>query len=57
MGFIDGTKACPPKHIVSGSLNPAYVVWQKKDVCLLGWIDPCISFRKTCFYYIWIRNI
>ena len=57
MGFIDGTKACPPKHIASGSLNPAYVVWQKKDVCLLGWIDPCISFRKTCFYYIWIRNI
>ncbi|WJZ98369.1 hypothetical protein VitviT2T_016897 [Vitis vinifera] len=31
MGFIDGTEACPPKHIASGSLNPAYVVWQKKD--------------------------
>ncbi|KAJ0113603.1 hypothetical protein Patl1_02880 [Pistacia atlantica] len=38
VGFIDGTVACPPKNIASGSLDPAYVVWQKKDVCLLGWI-------------------
>lgn len=35
VGFIDGTDA---KHLASSSLNPAYVVWQKKHVYLLGWI-------------------
>ena len=26
VGFIDGTEACPSKHLVFGSLNSAYVV-------------------------------
>jgi hypothetical protein len=48
VGFIDGTEACPPKHIASGYLNPTYVVWQKKDVCLLGWILASFS-EKNLF--------
>ena len=51
MGFIDGTEACPPKHIASGSLNPAYVVWQKKDVCLLGWILASLSEKLVSTIY------
>lgn len=35
IGFIDGTEACPPKNIPTGSLNYAYVAWKNKDVCLL----------------------
>jgi len=50
VGFINGTEACPPKHIGFGSLNPAYVVWQKKDICLLGWILASFL-KKTCFHY------
>ncbi|RVW93117.1 Retrovirus-related Pol polyprotein from transposon RE2 [Vitis vinifera] len=51
MGFIDGTEACPPKHIASGSLNLAYVVWQKKDVCLLGWILASLSEKLVSTIY------
>ena len=51
MGFIDGTEVCPPKHIASGSLNPAYVVWQKKDVCLLGWILASLSEKLVSTIY------
>ena len=32
-----------PKILTLGLLNSAYVVWQKKDVCLLGWILASLS--------------
>lgn len=38
VGFIDGNEICLPKNLSIGSLNPTYVVWQKKDVCILKWI-------------------
>jgi hypothetical protein len=51
VGFIDDTEVCPPKHLVSGSLNSAYVVWQKKDVCLLGWILASLSEKLVSTVY------
>ncbi|KAG6791875.1 hypothetical protein POTOM_001009 [Populus tomentosa] len=50
-GFIDGSEACPPRNLSTGSLNPAYDVWQKKDVCLLGWILASISERLVSTIY------
>jgi hypothetical protein len=43
LGIIDGTEPCPPKTLVNSetneeSLNPAYVLWQKRDQHLLSWI-------------------
>ena len=51
VGFIDGTDACPPKNLASGSLNPVYIVWQKKDVCLLGWILASLSEKLVSTVY------
>jgi hypothetical protein len=51
IGFIDGSEACPPRNLSTGSLNPAYDVWQKKDVCLLGWILASISERLVSTIY------
>ncbi|KAJ0105533.1 hypothetical protein Patl1_18983 [Pistacia atlantica] len=51
VGFIDGTAACLPKNIASGSLNPTYVVWQKKDACLLGWILASLSEKLVSITY------
>ncbi|KAJ0092460.1 hypothetical protein Patl1_27129 [Pistacia atlantica] len=51
VGFIDGTAACPPKNVAFGSLNLAYVVWQKKDVCLLGWILASLSEKLVSTVY------
>ncbi|WKA10797.1 hypothetical protein VitviT2T_028352 [Vitis vinifera] len=30
MGFVDGSEPCPSKSL-DGSLNPAYILWNKKD--------------------------
>jgi len=43
VGFINGTEVCPPRNLSTGSLNPAYNVLQKKDICLLVWILASIS--------------
>ena len=51
VGFIDGTDACPPKNLASGSLNPAYIVWQKKDICLIEWILASLSEKLVSTIY------
>ncbi|KAG6742168.1 hypothetical protein POTOM_055456 [Populus tomentosa] len=51
VGFIDGTETCPPKSLDSGLLNSAYVVWQKKDICLLGWILASLSEKLVSTVY------
>ena len=51
IGFIDGTEACPPRNLSTGSLNPTYDVWQKKDICLLGWILASIFKRLVSTIY------
>ena len=51
VGFIDGTETCPPKSLDSGLLNSTYVVWQKKDVCLLGWILASLSEKLVSTVY------
>ena len=51
IGFINGTEACPPRDLSTGSLNPTYDVWHKKDVCLLGWILASISKRLVSTVY------
>ncbi|KAG6747972.1 hypothetical protein POTOM_047864 [Populus tomentosa] len=50
-GFVDGSEACPPRNLSTGSLNPTYDVWQKKDVCLLGWILASIFERLVSTIY------
>jgi hypothetical protein len=51
VGFIDGTEACPLKNLAFGSLNSAYVVRKKKDVCLLGWILSSLSEKLVSTIY------
>lgn len=43
--------SCLPKNLASSSLNPAYVVWQKKDVCLLRWILASLSEKLVSTVY------
>jgi hypothetical protein len=48
MGFVDGTKPCPPKFVTDENgqattvINPAYSLWQKKDQCLLSWFNTTL---------------
>ena len=51
VGFIDGSETCPLKNLTDGSLNPAYVVWQKKDICLIGWILASLSEKLVSTIY------
>jgi hypothetical protein len=43
MGLVDGSEPCPLKFLTTAEtneqdLNPAYVLWQKRDQHLLSWI-------------------
>jgi hypothetical protein len=49
IGFVDGSEPCPSKFIddnpedSSHSLNPDYILWNKKDQCVLSWINATLS--------------
>lgn len=43
MGLVEGLELCPPKFLTTTetneqTLNPAYVLWPKRDQHLLSWI-------------------
>ncbi|KAL6329336.1 hypothetical protein AAG906_017640 [Vitis piasezkii] len=50
MGFIDGIKLVL-QNILPRFIKSAYVVWQKKDVCLLGWILASLSEKLVSTIY------
>ncbi|RVW58434.1 Retrovirus-related Pol polyprotein from transposon RE1 [Vitis vinifera] len=50
MGFVDGSEPCPSKSL-DGSLNPAYILWNKKDQCVLSWINATLSDKVLASVY------
>ncbi|RVW62129.1 Retrovirus-related Pol polyprotein from transposon RE2 [Vitis vinifera] len=50
MGFVDGSEPCPSKSL-GGSLNPTYILWNKKDQCVLSWINATLSDKVLAFVY------
>ncbi|RVX16244.1 putative mitochondrial protein [Vitis vinifera] len=50
MGFMDGSEPCPSKSL-DGSLNPAYILWNKKDQCVLSWINATLSDKVLASVY------
>ncbi|RVW41864.1 Retrovirus-related Pol polyprotein from transposon RE1 [Vitis vinifera] len=50
MGFVDGSESCPSKSL-DGSLNPAYILWNKKDQCVLSWINATLSDKVLASVY------
>ncbi|KAL6140229.1 hypothetical protein ACLB2K_058529 [Fragaria x ananassa] len=49
MGFVNGTKPCPPTFLRSASgeltdaINPAYEDWMATDQMILGWINGSLT--------------
>ncbi|KAL6187000.1 hypothetical protein ACLB2K_043116 [Fragaria x ananassa] len=49
MGFVNGTKPCPPAFLRSASgeltdaINPAYEEWMATDQMILGWINESLT--------------
>ena len=50
MGFVDGSEPCPSKSL-DGSLNPAYILWNKKDQYVLSWINATLSDKVLASVY------
>ncbi|KAL9372734.1 hypothetical protein Peur_034978 [Populus x canadensis] len=57
IGFVDGSEPCPSKFIddnpedSSHSLNPDYILWNKKDQCVLSWINATLSDKVLASVY------
>jgi transposase InsO family protein len=55
MGIVDGTEPCPSKFIVDASnketLNPAFVIWKRKDQTILSWINLTLSKKVLSTIY------
>jgi hypothetical protein len=49
MGIVDGSEPCPPKFILASDktlpeiLNPEYILWEKKDQCILIWFIATLT--------------
>jgi hypothetical protein len=50
MGIVNGSEPCPPKFILAPSdkillevLNPEYLLWEKKDHCILSWFIAILT--------------
>jgi hypothetical protein len=49
MGIVDGSEPCPPKFIPASDktlpeiLNPEYILWEKKDQCILSWFIATLT--------------
>jgi len=53
MGIVDGSEPCPPKFLPSAtgsfadkeqlSLNPEYVIWDRKDQFILSWFIATLT--------------
>lgn len=49
LSIVDGSETCPSQHLLDSTgkstsdLNPAYLVWQKKDQFVLAWLNATLS--------------
>jgi hypothetical protein len=55
LGIVDGSEPCPPKLITDDkgveSLNPEFTIWNKKDQCILSWINLTLSEKVLSTVY------
>jgi hypothetical protein len=55
MGFIYGSKPCPPKFLSDDinkqTLNSEFTIWQRKDHTILSWINITLSKKVLSTIY------
>jgi hypothetical protein len=55
VGIVDGTEPCPDKLIIDSSgkeiLNPEFTIWNRKDQCILSWINVTLSEKVLSTVY------
>jgi hypothetical protein len=57
LGFVEGTEPCPAKFLpdsngqVSTDLNPAYVLWRKKDQFVMSWLNASLTDKVISTLY------
>jgi hypothetical protein len=55
VGIVDGSEPCPPKLITDDkgveSLNLEFTIWNKKDQCILSWINLTLSEKVLSTVY------
>ena len=49
LGIVDGSEVCPSKFVAdaegkpTSTINPAFLVWQKKDQFVLAWLNATLT--------------
>jgi hypothetical protein len=55
LGIVDGSEPCLPKLITNDkgveNLNPEFTIWNKKDQCILSWINLTLSEKVLSTVY------
>ncbi|KAJ0041947.1 hypothetical protein Pint_18125 [Pistacia integerrima] len=57
MGFVDGSLPCPSQFLIDDqgkpttTLNPEYILWNRKDQFVLGWINATLSDKVAPYVY------
>jgi hypothetical protein len=57
LGMVDGSEVCPSKYDVdaegklTSTLNPNFLVWQKKDQFVLAWLKATLSKKVFSMVY------
>jgi hypothetical protein len=57
LGIIDGSAVCPSKFIAdaegkpTSTINPDFLVWQKKDQFVLAWLNASLSEKVLSMVY------
>jgi hypothetical protein len=57
LGIVDGSELCPPKHLpnvegqLSSSVNPKFILWQKKDQFVLSLLNSTLSMSVLSSVY------
>ncbi|KAJ0098197.1 hypothetical protein Patl1_28420 [Pistacia atlantica] len=57
LSIVDGSEVCPSQYLVdsdgkvTSDINPAYLVWQKKDQFILAWLNATLSEKVLSTVY------
>jgi hypothetical protein len=57
LGIVDGSEVCPSKYAIdvegklTSTLNPDFLVWQKKDQFVLAWLNATHSEKVLSMVY------
>jgi hypothetical protein len=57
LGIVDGSEVCPSKYAVdaegkpTSTINPDFLVWQKKDQFVLAWLNATLSEKVLSIVY------